>query len=92
MSLVTGVCQTHSRRLTHSTHPYSHTHTHTHTTQTEVYEAKCEVVSGALPAQLDGVFMRNGSNPYYDPYAGYHWCVPSTQLHLCASLSCCRCC
>lgn len=42
-------------------------------TQTEVYEAKCEVVAGELPADLDGVFMRNGSNPFYDPYAGYHW-------------------
>lgn len=41
--------------------------------QAEVFEHKCEVVAGELPAELDGVFMRNGSNPYYDPYAGYHW-------------------
>lgn len=46
--------------------------------QAEVFEAKCEVVSGELPPELDGVFLRNGSNPFYDPYAGYHWYAPHT--------------
>jgi carotenoid cleavage dioxygenase len=39
----------------------------------EVFKAQCEVVEGELPAELDGVYMRNGSNPFYDPYASYHW-------------------
>lgn len=39
----------------------------------EVFSAECEVVAGELPAELDGVYMRNGSNPFYDPYASYHW-------------------
>jgi carotenoid cleavage dioxygenase-like enzyme len=31
------------------------------------------VVLGELPADLHGCYLRNGSNPYYDPYASYHW-------------------
>jgi len=44
-----------------------------HTLQAEVYTAQCVVVAGALPHELDGVYMRNGSNPYFDPVANYMW-------------------
>ena len=46
----------------------------------EVYLKDCEVVSGELPAELDGMYMRNGSNPYYEPYASYHWFEGTAEL------------
>eukprot|EP00878_Enallax_costatus_P010867 GHUV01011347.1.p2 GENE.GHUV01011347.1~~GHUV01011347.1.p2 ORF type:complete len:199 (+),score=59.97 GHUV01011347.1:2000-2596(+) len=49
--------------------------------KTEVYLQNCEVVSGALPAELDGMYMRNGSNPYYEPYASYHWFEGDGMVH-----------
>jgi carotenoid cleavage dioxygenase len=30
-------------------------------------------VKGKLPEGLEGVFLRNGPNPYYDPLGRYHW-------------------
>eukprot|EP00882_Tetradesmus_deserticola_P000837 GHRQ01000910.1.p1 GENE.GHRQ01000910.1~~GHRQ01000910.1.p1 ORF type:complete len:541 (+),score=256.87 GHRQ01000910.1:282-1904(+) len=47
----------------------------------EVFKEQCEVVEGELPAELDGVYIRNGSNPYYDPYASYHWFEGDGMVH-----------
>ena len=30
-------------------------------------------VTGVLPAHLDGVYLRNGPNPAFEPRQGYHW-------------------
>lgn len=30
-------------------------------------------VEGTLPAALNGVYLRNGPNPFFKPVAGYHW-------------------
>ncbi len=35
--------------------------------------SECVVVEGELPAELDGMYMRNGSNPFFDPVASTHW-------------------
>eukprot|EP00983_Pelagomonas_calceolata_P082300 1155882-Pelagomonas_calceolata.AAC.2 len=46
--------------------------THAGPVETEVLEHNLPV-KGTLPAELNGAYMRNGSNPYYDPYCSYHW-------------------
>jgi carotenoid cleavage dioxygenase len=39
-------------------------------------------VRGSVPADLDGVFVRNGPNPPPVPYEGiYHWFVPDWMVH-----------
>src|ERR1700746_1155653 len=39
-------------------------------------------VTGAVPAELDGVFLRNGPNPPAVAYEGtYHWFVPDGMVH-----------
>eukprot|EP00775_Hariotina_reticulata_P011168 gene11168-11318_t len=52
---------------------------------TQIFQQECEVVAGQLPQELDGIYMRNGSNPIYEPYASYHWfegdgCVHATRI------------
>jgi carotenoid cleavage dioxygenase len=49
--------------------------------KSEVYLKECEVVAGKLPAELDGMYLRNGSNPYYEPYASYHWFEGDGMVH-----------
>lgn len=46
----------------------------------EVFSASCEVVKGAIPLELDGMFLRNGSNPVQQVYAGYHCERPHRKL------------
>ena len=41
---------------------------------------RCEVI-GALPDDLAGVFIRNGSNPKYTPPGRYHWFDGDGMLH-----------
>ncbi|KAF5830496.1 carotenoid oxygenase [Dunaliella salina] len=48
--------------------------------KTEVLEHNLPV-KGTLPAELNGAYMRNGSNPYYDPYCSYHWFEGSGMVH-----------
>lgn len=38
-------------------------------------------VKGKLPQGLDGVFLRNGPNPYYDPLGRYHWFDGDGMVH-----------
>ena len=42
--------------------------------------AECTIV-GELPADLAGVFIRNGSNPKYSPPGRYHWFDGDGMLH-----------
>lgn len=37
----------------------------------EVHTHQLEVVEGAVPDSLDGVYMRTGPNPQYEPRGGY---------------------
>jgi carotenoid cleavage dioxygenase-like enzyme len=30
-------------------------------------------VEGTLPSDVDGLFIRNGPNPYFNPTGDYHW-------------------
>ncbi len=36
----------------------------------EAFAEALAVEEGAMPQELDGVFLRNGPNPFYDPIAG----------------------
>lgn len=38
-------------------------------------------VIGELPAELSGMFVRNGSNPQFDPIGRYHWFDGDGMLH-----------
>jgi carotenoid cleavage dioxygenase len=39
------------------------------------------VLEGALPADLAGVFVRNGANPRYEPKGRYHWFDGDGMVH-----------
>jgi carotenoid cleavage dioxygenase len=43
-------------------------------------DATCRV-TGELPADLAGVFVRNGSNPAFKPLGRYHWFDGDGMLH-----------
>lgn len=32
-------------------------------------------VTGSVPQELDGLFIRTGSNPHRMPAGNYHWCA-----------------
>jgi carotenoid cleavage dioxygenase len=38
-------------------------------------------VAGKLPAELDGLFVRNGPNPQFPPRGNYHWFDGDGMLH-----------
>jgi len=38
-------------------------------------------VVGELPAELDGMYVRNGPNPQFDPIGRYHWFDGDGMLH-----------
>jgi len=39
-------------------------------------------VTGSIPDELDGVFLRNGPNPPPVPFEGtYHWFLPDGMIH-----------
>ncbi len=46
----------------------------------ETEHAKLKVV-GAIPAELDGLFVRNGPNPQFPPKGNYHWFDGDGMLH-----------
>ncbi|MFO0926673.1 MAG: carotenoid oxygenase family protein [Gemmataceae bacterium] len=46
----------------------------------EVTADRLEVV-GTLPAELDGLFVRNGPNPQFSPRGAYHWFDGDGMLH-----------
>lgn len=49
---------------------------------TEIVDAPVEVVSGALPADLDGLFARNGPNPVAERLSRrYHWFDGHGMIH-----------
>lgn len=39
----------------------------------EVFTKTLEVVEGEVPGDLDGVYIRTGSNPQHRPWGGLHW-------------------
>ncbi len=43
--------------------------------------ADLAVVAGAVPADLRGVFVRNGSNPRFEPEGRYHWFDGDGMIH-----------
>lgn len=43
--------------------------------------ADLDVVAGAIPGDLAGVFVRNGSNPRFEPNGRYHWFDGDGMLH-----------
>jgi carotenoid cleavage dioxygenase-like enzyme len=48
--------------------------------QTEI-TAALDVVAGALPGDLAGCFVRNSSNPRFEPEGRYHWFDGDGMLH-----------
>ncbi|MBZ0254168.1 MAG: carotenoid oxygenase family protein, partial [Candidatus Methylomirabilis sp.] len=38
-------------------------------------------VIGELPEGLDGLFVRNGANPRFEPIGTYHWFDGDAMLH-----------
>src|SRR5919202_2651140 len=38
-------------------------------------------VIGELPREIDGLFVRNGPNPQFDPAGGYHWFDGDGMVH-----------
>lgn len=40
-------------------------------------------VEGSMPAELNGIYLRNGPNPAFKPIAGYHWFDGDGMLHAC---------
>jgi carotenoid cleavage dioxygenase-like enzyme len=38
--------------------------------QQEVHAHELQVVEGAVPVELDGVYMRTGPNPQFEPQGG----------------------
>ncbi len=38
-------------------------------------------VTGTIPAALDGVYLRNGSNPQFGPLGAYHWFDGDGMVH-----------
>ena len=49
-------------------------------TDTE-HQLDLTVVEGAVPADLRGVFVRNGSNPRFEPQGRYHWFDGDGMIH-----------
>ncbi len=44
-------------------------------------EARCELLSGEIPRDLDGLLVRNGPNPKFAPRGRYHWFDGDGMLH-----------
>jgi carotenoid cleavage dioxygenase-like enzyme len=47
----------------------------------EIVARDLEVVAGAIPADLEGTFVRNGANPRLPPKGRYHWFDGDGMLH-----------
>jgi carotenoid cleavage dioxygenase len=47
----------------------------------ELDQAELELLEGELPANLDGLFARNSSNPRFRPPAPYHWFDGDGMIH-----------
>jgi carotenoid cleavage dioxygenase-like enzyme len=48
-------------------------------TETEVVALSC--AAGAIPRDLEGMFVRNGSNPRFPPKGRYHWFDGDGMMH-----------
>ncbi|MBM3504863.1 MAG: 9-cis-epoxycarotenoid dioxygenase [Alphaproteobacteria bacterium] len=47
----------------------------------EEVERECRVIAGAIPADLDGLLVRNGPNPHFAPEGRYHWFDGDGMVH-----------
>lgn len=47
----------------------------------EEREAHDLPVEGAIPPELNGIYLRNGSNPQYNPLGPYHWFDGDGMIH-----------
>ena len=50
-------------------------------TPKEVTNPDLVVTRGELPASLDGCFLRNGPNPFFEPLGKYHWFDGDGMVH-----------
>lgn len=50
-------------------------------TADETTATDLQVLAGELPADLDGVYVRNGPNPQFAPMGRYHWFDGDGMLH-----------
>ena len=48
---------------------------------TETTAADLQVLAGEIPTDLEGLFVRNGSNPAFDPPGRYHWFDGDGMVH-----------
>jgi carotenoid cleavage dioxygenase-like enzyme len=48
---------------------------------TEATVVDLQVLAGEVPADLDGLFVRNGSNPAFEPPGRYHWFDGDGMVH-----------
>lgn len=61
------------------THNHTANNPYLHGNFAPVHDERCDsdlpVIEGAIPADIDGVFIRQGPNPALPPRGKYHWCV-----------------
>ena len=50
-------------------------------TKSEVTLGDLPVTRGKLPENLNGVFLRNGPNPFFKPLGKYHWFDGDGMVH-----------
>jgi len=49
--------------------------------QNEVYAQGLQTAEGTLPKEMNGMYIRNGPNPLFEPYSAYHWFEGDGMVH-----------
>jgi carotenoid cleavage dioxygenase-like enzyme len=49
----------------------------------EVFKTELPLLSGAIPADMSGAYIKTGPNPYFQPAGGYHWFDGDGMVHAC---------
>ncbi|KAF5837122.1 carotenoid cleavage dioxygenase [Dunaliella salina] len=47
----------------------------------EMFVPGLQIVEGALPREMNGVYIRNGPDPLYDPISAHHWFEGDGMVH-----------